>query len=134
MKTRNPEPGQGVWRGLGWLLLLALFAGQIWVLYVMVPGPGEPLFPGQDKVGHALLFAVPFGLALLLRSRLAVLGVIGHALLSEPLQALFTSTRVPDPWDLVANLVGIALALTLVWLVMTSPRVGSLPGAVRDAA
>lgn len=98
------------------LLLLA----QVWVLYLLVPGEGEPYFAHQDKVGHLLLFGVPFALALLLRSRPVAFGILAHALASEPLQWLLT-TRTVDAWDTVANLVGIGLTTLLVLLVRRVP-------------
>jgi uncharacterized membrane protein YccC len=106
----------------------------VWVLYLLVPGEGSPFFAGQDKVGHALVFGVPFALALLLRSRSAALGVLGHALLSEPLQALLTDARVADGWDLVANLAGVALAVAAVWWAGASRPVASLRTVAREVA
>ena len=98
---------------LGWVLLLTLLLTQVWALYLLVPGEGEPFFPGQDKVGHVLLFGAPFAVALLLRARVVAVLIVAHALASEPLQGLLTATRMVDVWDLVADLVGIALALIL---------------------
>jgi len=111
-----PERVVAPWRTPAWLLLVALLAAQVWVLYLLVPGEGEPYFAHQDKVGHALLFGVPFALALLLRSRPAALGLLLHALASEPLQAMVTTTRMVDPWDTAANLVGIVGAALAVGL------------------
>lgn len=107
----------GVGRVLGWFLLVGLLGVQVWGLYLLVPGTGEPYFAGQDKVAHALLFGLPFGLALLLRATPVALAVVGHALVSEPLQGLLTVARTADPWDAVADLTGIALAGGLVLLV-----------------
>lgn len=115
MSPRRPDPGT-VWRGLAWILLLVLLAVQIWALYLLVPGPGEPYFAHQDKVGHAVIFGVPFALALVLRARAVAIGILLHALVSEVVQALATSTRTPDVWDLAADLVGIGLAVALVLL------------------
>lgn len=122
MSPRPDRPG-GVWRGLLWLLLLALLAGQLWGLYLLVPGEGEPLLPAQDKVAHALLFGMPFGLALWLGTRPVAVLVLAHAVVSEPLQGLLTTTRVADGWDLLADLVGIGVAggvVLLVWARTTS--------------
>ncbi|WP_237565587.1 VanZ family protein [Ornithinimicrobium cavernae] len=116
MPTSPPDHLRGVCRGLGWLLLLTLLLAQVWALYLLVPSPGDPLFPGQDKVGHALLFGVPLALSLALGSRPVSLGILLHALASEPLQGLLTSTRTPDAWDTVADLAGIALAVLVVEL------------------
>lgn len=118
---RTPDPLVAVCRALAWALLLALLAAQVWGLYLLVPGPGEPLLDGQDKVAHAVLFGVPTGLALLLRARLVVVAIVVHALVSEPLQAWLTATRAADVWDLVADLVGIAVAVGLV-LVLRARR------------
>ncbi len=106
-----------VCRPLAWVLLLALLVAQVWALYLLVPSGGDPLVPGQDKVGHAILFGAPFGLALLLGARAVALGILAHAVLSEPLQALLTSARTPDGWDTAADLTGIALATVVVWMV-----------------
>lgn len=120
MPAKPPEPVPA-WRGLAWLLLTVLLVAQVWALYLVVPGEGEPFVPHQDKLGHAVLFGAPFALALVLRSRVAALGLIGHALASEVLQHVFTSTRMVDPWDAVANLVGIGLAGLLVGLARRLP-------------
>lgn len=125
MPTRTPDRGQGIWPGLGWLLLVLLLLAQVWVLYLLVPGEGEPYVAHQDKVGHLLLFGVPFALALLL-TRPVALGILAHALASEPLQWLLT-TRTVDAWDTVANLVGIGLAALLVVLVRRVPGRDTVP-------
>lgn len=126
---------QAVCRGLGWLLLLTLLLAQVWGLYLLVPSEGEPFFVGQDKVAHALLFGVPFALALLLGAWPVSLGILLHAVLSEPLQGLLTSTRTPDAWDTLADLVGIALAGALVMLVRRRGEGSAVaePDAVRVA-
>lgn len=129
-----PDTALTVWRTLGWAVLLALLVGQVWGLYLMVPGSGEPYVEGQDKVAHVVLFGVPTGLALLLGARLVALGILLHALVSEPLQALLTTSRSADVWDLVADLVGIALAVGVVLLFRATQRRGSeRPGAAVPA-
>lgn len=120
MSKPPPDQVRAVCRGLAWLLLLALILGQVWGLYLLVPGTGDPLVPGQDKIAHAVLFGLPFALALVLGTRAVSLGILVHALASEPLQGLLTSTRTPDGWDTVADLTGIALAAALVVLVRSS--------------
>lgn len=121
MPARRPERVRDLAQGLAWLLLGLLLAAQIWVLYLLVPGAGDPYFAHQDKVGHALLFGMPFALALLLGSRPAALGILLHALLSEPLQDLLTTTRTVDVWDTGANLAGMALAALVITLVRRVP-------------
>lgn len=101
-----------------WLLLVVLLVAQVWALYLLVPGVGEPLVPGQDKVGHAVIFGLPFALALLLRAWPVTLGLFVHAVVSEPLQGLLTASRIADPWDLVADLIGMVLATLAVRLIV----------------
>lgn len=112
-RPRQGDTAPGVWRVLGWAVALTLLLVQVWGLYVFTPGEGEPFFAGQDKVLHAILFGAPFALAILLRSRVLALIIVAHALISEPLQGILTPTRTVDAWDLVADLVGIALGLPL---------------------
>lgn len=102
---------------LVWLVMIVLLLVQVVALYAEAPGEGEPFVPGQDKFGHVFLFGIPFAVALVLRSRPVALGILAHALVSEPLQGLLTTTRTVDVWDLVADLVGIGLAVVGVWWV-----------------
>lgn len=97
-----------------WLVMIVLLLVQVVSLYAETPGAGEPLVPGQDKIGHVFLFGIPFAMALVLRSRPVAVGILAHALVSEPLQGLLTTTRTVDVWDLVADLVGIGLAVVAV--------------------
>lgn len=128
MPTPPPDRARGAGRGLLWLLLVALLGLQVWGLYLYVPGVGEPVLTGQDKLAHGLLFGLPAAVAALLGSAPALLVLTCHALLSEPLQAALTTTRSADPWDLVADLIGIALAVGVVWSVR-SRRTADLPAA-----
>lgn len=99
---------RGLW---AWLALVAALAVQVWLLYAPdVPGPAR--MPGADKVVHALLFAIPTAVVLaggLPRWLLAVIAL--HAPVSEWLQGAVLSGRTGDPWDAIADLVGMALAL-----------------------
>ena len=97
-------------RAAAWTALVLLLLGQVYLLYV-VAGTGSPPFPHADKVGHMALFAVPALVAAVLRSRWAVGLIAVHAVVAEPLQGLFTTTRVTDPWDAVANVSGLLLGL-----------------------
>lgn len=132
MPQQLPDRVQAVCRGLGWPLLLTLLLVQVWALYLVVPGPGDPWISGQDKLAHAVLFGLPFALALLLGSRWASVGILAHAVLSEPLQGLLTSTRTADPWDTVADLTGIAIAAAVVELVRRRAR--TAPSTRHDTA
>jgi VanZ family protein len=107
------DPGPDPVRFLGWLALLVALVLQAVGLYsASAPGP-EVGVPGMDKVGHLVAFAVPAALAWLLGARWVVVALVLHALLSEPLQAWVAPLREPDPLDAVADLVGIALGVTV---------------------
>lgn len=86
---------------------------QVWGLYTpVVPGPAG--VPGLDKVAHALAFGVPAAVAWWLGARWVVVLLVVHALASEPLQHYLVPGRTLDWWDTVADLVGIALGVSLV--------------------
>ncbi len=89
--------------------------GQVLVLYwpvVSVQGPVS----WTDKVVHGLVFLVPtyaVGRALQLAGRSAVAAVavfLVHAPLSEVVQAVVLPGRSGDPWDVVLDVVGVAVA------------------------
>ncbi|MFX0537790.1 hypothetical protein ACQBAT_10495 [Ornithinimicrobium sp. Y1847] len=109
-----------------------LLAVQVWALYApTVPGPDTGL-PGQDKIGHLLLFAAPAWVARTLlprwpAARWVLMALIAHALISEPIQGWLTTARLADPWDTVANLVGISLG----WAIAARWPVTGREGGVR---
>jgi len=110
------------WRGLAALALLATVL-QLYGLY-RVTGPGSPSwFPQIDKVEHAVGFALPVALALLalglragrqaFRRRPATAALAGvfaaHAVVSELVQHAFYRGRTGDPFDVLADWVGVAV-------------------------
>lgn len=95
-------------RVLGWAALVALVGFQVWALYV-ASGTGTALFPHADKVGHLTMFGLPALVAGLLGSRAAVVALLVHAVVAEPVQGWVTEDRVTDAWDTVANLTGVTL-------------------------
>jgi hypothetical protein len=104
-----------------WYLALgAALAVQLVVLYVpRVPVVGAVGLPGADKVVHATVFGAVTLAGL--RAGLSPALVLGlgaaHAPLSELLQHLVLPGRSGDPFDVVADLVGVALgALAARWL------------------
>jgi hypothetical protein len=103
---------------VGWVLLLVVLVVQVRLLYapdVQAPAP----FPGADKVVHAALFGLPAVITLLgsLRPQVVLPLLALHAPVSEVVQATVLTRRTGDPWDAVADLAGMALALGLWWLV-----------------
>ncbi len=107
-------------RGVVALAVVAVVA-QLLVLYwpaVTVEGPVS----WTDKVVHLLVFAVPtYAVGRALRSvRVAVLVFAVHAPISELVQHALLPGRSGDVWDVVLDLVGVAVGATA--LVVSSRR------------
>ena len=99
--------------------------------------PQAALFPGADKLLHAVGFALPvilIAVAYGLRRRadgrpprrrgLAVIGgvFVVHAVISELIQHRFYLYRAGDPLDVVADWLGIAVGGLVVWRLGSSGR------------
>lgn len=100
--------------------LVPVFVGlvllQVWALYLYVPGPsGAPVVPHADKVVHALIFAAPAAVGVMagFRPWLVAVALVVHAPLSELVQHRFLLGRAGDPWDAVADVVGVAVGLAV---------------------
>lgn len=79
-------------------------------------GTGSGWAPeGSDKVVHALIFGAPIVLGALvgLPLRLLVAVFAAHAVISEVVQHVWLPHRSGDPWDVVADLVGVLLGWLL---------------------
>lgn len=84
------------------LVVLYLPGGQ-------VPTTGAEV-PGLDKAIHVAVFALPVLLAVLLGgSAWWALPFAVHAPVSEAVQHALVPLRTGDPWDLAADLAGVAL-------------------------
>ena len=105
-------------RAMAAVLLLAALAWQFWALYLAV-GTGPPPFAHADKVVHVILFAVPVLIAPLagVSWRVAAAVMAAHAPISELIQHLWLPGRTGDPWDVVADLVGVTGAALTWWFV-----------------
>ena len=92
------------------MLLLSLY-----VLFWPDPAGGGSGLPGADKVVHAVLFGVLTWTALraFRRTGAVLAAVVAYAVLSEVVQAALLRTRSGDLLDLVADLVGVGLAVAL---------------------
>ena len=92
---------------------------QFAVVYAPSAG-GAPAVPHLDKLVHASVFALPVLFGLLARLPLApVVGLMAlHAPVSEVVQGTLLSQRSGDPWDAVADLVGVVLGAVVATAVL----------------
>jgi hypothetical protein len=116
----RPAAGPSAARPGRWWLIAFGAAVAVQLIVVYSPqGPGGPQVPGLDKVVHLLIFAGPVLAALMAGLRWPwVLGIFAaHAPVSELTQHFALPHRTGDPWDMVADLVGVALGYLafLVW-------------------
>jgi VanZ family protein len=103
----KPKLWLGIWI-FGWLLCIALSLGP--------PPPIPADVPNGDKIGHALAYAVLSAWAVMifrtrgawLRSAMALM-VLGIVI--EIAQGTLTSNRTADPYDALADALGIVLGL-----------------------
>lgn len=102
------------------LLLAVVLVVHLVVLYSpSLPSPGPAGVPGADKVGHAAVFGLLVLAALWagFSARWVVPLALAHAVLSEVGQHLLLAGRSGDPWDAVADVVGVGLGWgAAVWL------------------
>lgn len=100
-----------IWK---WLLAAALVAHAYALYRPGGPDPGfASLFPeNTDKLVHVVLFATPALLIRALTARWWPLWLLAlHAPISEVIQWRFIPYRSGDPWDRLADLIGIALGI-----------------------
>ena len=128
MPARRQLMAQG--EGQGWRLWLigsVVATGfHLWALYRPAGPSALSWLPNADKLGHAVIFGLPLLLILITVASLrrvhgrrptgrfvwiAAAVFAGHAVLSEWIQRQFYSERVGDPYDVVADCTGCALAL-----------------------
>lgn len=109
-----------------WLTVFAILAVAVHLLTLYLPGNPDgslelPWLPGADKVVHFLVFAVPVYLLGRLTGRLwLIAGLFAvQAVVSELVQWRFLPYRDGDPFDTLADLVGVAFA---VWLLKRRRR------------
>ena len=89
---------------------------QVWALYVPSAPSVDTGLP-LDKVVHAALFALVTWLGLRLGYRWIIPAMIAQAALSELVQWWFLPQRSGDIADLLADLLGVALA----WAISSRP-------------
>lgn len=113
----RPDPAGLLHHPLAQRLARTVLAIGLGLTLVVMLTPADDLAdPGvDDKVSHALTFltlAVLGRLALVPVRALAV-ALVAYAALTEVLQALLPIGRHGDPWDLLADTIGVGLGLLL---------------------
>lgn len=111
MPGLKPFRRPGLWLGLWWLAI-----SSVVVLSLMPPPPLPELPSGSDKLehllGYGLLACGAVQLFVQRRSQwLAGLGLIVMGVGVELAQGAFTTDRMQDPFDALANAVGVLLGL-----------------------
>lgn len=121
----GPVPAQITFRRLVPVLLGLGFALQFVALYAPDAPGSSSGFPHSDKVVHAVVFGIPVLVAGLGRVTwwpwVVLLGAV-HAPVSEVVQHVVLTQRSGDPWDVVADLVGLGMASMGVLLVVRQRR------------
>jgi len=122
-------------------IVIALVWSVLVLVSLVLPGSSVPQADllEYDKVVHALLFGV--GVFLWLRvpwsspsaRRVIVLGALLFAPVSELMQAMIGRGRAADPWDAVADVIGVVLGVGA-WLFRRHRRNAnqSVPPAAGD--
>jgi VanZ family protein len=106
------------WLGAWWGMVLAVIVGS------MLPALLLPEVPqGGDKVEHVLGYFTLAAVAVqLFAGRAAVLraggGLVAMGVLIEIAQGTLTTSRAMDPWDALANTLGVLAGLATAWLPM----------------
>lgn len=111
MSALKPFRRPRLWLGLWWLAIVVVI-----VLSLVAP-PELPSTPaGSDKLGHFLAYAALMAAAVQLFERRlhrwrAAGALVAMGMLLELLQGGLTATRMQDPWDAVANTLGVLAGL-----------------------
>jgi len=100
------------WVGLWWLAVLVVIA------VCLGPPPALDLPQNSDKVEHFLAYFLLAGSAVqVYRTGRALVGVgvglVGLGIAIEFAQSALTATRVADPWDALANTLGVCAGLAI---------------------
>lgn len=104
------------WTPLLGIAVAVAVAAHLWGLYSPVDQGAGTLFPFSDKVFHALGFAVPASLAVLLvRHWWPIVAFAANAVLSEVVQHYLLPHRQGDVLDVAADLAGLLVAVALWW-------------------
>ncbi|NLE97283.1 MAG: VanZ family protein [Propionibacterium sp.] len=112
-------------KSAAWVLLALVLSVHLVTLYWPGgPDEGPAFFPHADKVVHVVAFGAPAYLLRRLRDRWwPILLLALHAPVSELIQHYFFRWRSGDPWDVVADLVGVAAGVLVARLVRSNGNI-----------
>ncbi len=98
-----------------WAVFAVAVLLQLVVLYA--PSTAGPSAANADKLVHFAIFALVAwaGRRVGLPVVPLVVVLVAHALLSEVVQATLLDERSGDPWDVVADVIGIGVGVLLPW-------------------
>lgn len=131
--TLKPFRRPWLWLGL-WLLAIA----TVVTLSLTPPPPFPDLPSGTDKLEHGLAYALLACGAVQLFGRRGACLLAGAALVAmgvglEYAQGAYTTDRMRDPFDAIANTAGVLLGLSTLltpmrgWLLKLERRIGKSP-------
>jgi len=104
------------WLGTWWLMIAAVIVGSL-LPALLLPNVPEGGDKAEHLIGYALLSATAVQL---FAARGAVWhacgGLVAMGVLIEIAQGTLTTSRSMDPWDALANTIGVALGLATLWL------------------
>jgi hypothetical protein len=102
-------------RARAWCAFTLALAVNLYVLFNPGGGDTASFVPHRDKIVHMVVFAAVAWTGRRAGIGVRVLGVAlaAHAVESELVQHLFLSGRTGDPWDVAADLAGVAAGLLL---------------------
>lgn len=146
--TKDPAINGGASVGSRLLLALIVLSCLVQLIGLYRPGspPTTPAIPYMDKLGHLMIFALPVAVILLYRASRAA-GAISaafgavvivifavHGVISELIQGWLLPQRDGDPYDVLADLAGVALGYGAAMLIVRR-RAGAIappPGSPGD--
>lgn len=110
----KPLPRKRIWLALWFLAIIIL------VVVCLLPAPDLPKVGLNDKLEHALAFAVLSASAVQLFVRGRVLATVAIGLLAlgigiEFAQGAFTTTRAMERADVIADAIGICAGMLVAW-------------------
>lgn len=105
-----------IWRSIGWIMLVGVL-----VLFLIPIPPSVETFSYEDKIYHALVFALLslWYLQLYPKPGLIIVAFILFGLLVEWLQS-FTPYRTADLGDFAADILGVFIGRMLYWTLLST--------------